>query len=182
MLPLPAITPYPCCSALTSVLAPAQIGRLQRPSQPCGSITCTRTSLPNPPSGQALTPTRTVTITANDEMKLSLTEISAKPGEVLRIRLLAVGTAPKAAMAHNFVLLNTGSNQIVFAEAAAKAVSTDYIPPALKSAVIASTILIGNGESAEIVFKVPAKKGNYPYLCSFPGHFAAGARGKLIVQ
>ena len=133
-------------------------------------------------SGQTLTPSRTVTITANDEMKLSINEITAKPGEVLRLRLLAVGTAPKATMAHNIVVLQAGSNQITFAEAAAKAVSTDYIPTALKSSIIAATILIGNGESAEIVFKVPTKAGNYPYLCSFPGHFAAGARGKIVVK
>jgi len=79
-------------------------------------------------------------------------------------------------------VLQAGSNQITFAEAAAKAVSTDYIPTALKSSIIAATILIGNGESAEIVFKVPTKAGNYPYLCSFPGHFAAGARGKIVVK
>lgn len=133
-----------------------------------------------PLSAQA--PTRTVTITANDEMKLNITEIAAKPGEVIRIRLLAVGTAPKSTMAHNFVLLNAGTNQIVFAEAAAKSVSTDYIPPALKNAILASTPLIGNGESTEVIVKVPKTPGNYPYLCTFPGHFAAGARGKLIVK
>lgn len=137
-------------------------------------------TLPLP--AQTLTPTRTVTITANDDMKFSLTEIPAKPGEVLRVRLLAVGTAPKSAMAHNFVLLNAGTNQLVFADAAAKAVTTDYIPAALKSSVLTATILIANGESAEVVFKVPTKAGNYPFLCSFPGHFAAGARGKLVVQ
>lgn len=132
------------------------------------------------PSAQ--TASRTITITAGDEMKFSLTEIKAKPGETLKIRLLAVGVAPKSAMAHNFVLLDAGSNQIAFAEAAAKAVSTDYIPAAMKNMILASTILIGNGETAELTVKVPAKPGNYPFLCSFPGHFAAGARGKLIVQ
>ncbi|MBP8273455.1 MAG: azurin, partial [Acidobacteria bacterium] len=125
---------------------------------------------------------RTITVTANDDMKFNLTEIMAKPGETLRIRLLETGTAPKSAMAHNFVILNAGTNQLVFADAAAKAVGTDYIPPALKSSVLATTILIGNGESAEVIFKVPAKAGNYPFLCSFPGHFAAGARGKIVVQ
>ena len=131
---------------------------------------------------QTLKPTRTVTVTANDEMKLNITEIPAKPGEVLRIRLLAVGTAPRATMAHNLMVLEAGTNQIAFAEAAAKSVSTDYVPLALKSSIIAQTILIGNGESAEMVFTVPLRPGNYPYLCSFPGHFAAGARGKLIVK
>lgn len=130
----------------------------------------------------AQTPSRTVTITADDAMKFNVTEITAKAGDVIRVRLVAVGTAPKSAMAHNFVLLNAGTNQIVFAEAAAKAVGTDYIPAAMKSAILASTALIANGESADVVIKVPTKPGNYPFLCSFPGHFAAGARGKLIVQ
>lgn len=133
-------------------------------------------------SAQTLKPGRTITITAGDEMKFSVTEITAKPGDVLRVRLMGIGTAPRAAMAHNFVLLNAGTNQIVFAEAAAKSADTDYIPPALKRAIIAATLLIGNGESAEVVFKAPSKPGNYPFMCSFPGHFAAGARGKLIVQ
>lgn len=115
-------------------------------------------------------------------MKFNVTEIQAKAGEKLRVRLMAIGTAPRSAMAHNFVLLQTGSNQIVFAEAAAKAVATDYIPRALKSSIVASTILVANGESADVVFTVPSKPGNYPFMCSFPGHFAAGARGKLIVQ
>lgn len=133
-------------------------------------------------SAQAPAPSRTITVTANDDMKFNLTEIIAKPGETLRIRLLAVGTAPRSAMAHNFVILNAGTNQLVFADAAAKAVGTDYIPAALKSSVLATTILIGNGESTEVIFKVPTKAGNYPFLCSFPGHFAAGARGKIVVQ
>jgi len=139
---------------------------------------CGETSL----SAQTPSPVRTITLTADDAMKFNMTEITAKAGERLRVRLLAVGTAPKSAMSHNFVLLQTGSNQIVFAEAAAKAVLTDYIPAALTGSIVASTILIGNGESAEVVFSVPAKAGNYPFLCSFPGHFAAGARGKLIVK
>ncbi len=133
-------------------------------------------------SARAFGPTRTITITASDEMKFSVTDIAARPGEVLRVRLLAIGTAPRAAMAHNFVLLKAGSNQIVFDEAAARSAGTDYIPPALTREIIASTSLIGNGESTEVVFTVPSARGNYPFLCTFPGHFAAGARGKLIVQ
>ena len=31
-------------------------------------------------------------------------------------------------------------------------------------------------------FKVPAEAGSYDYICSFPGHFAAGMRGKLVVK
>ena len=65
----------------------------------------------------------------------------AKPGETLKIRLLAVGVAPRAAMAHNFVVLEAGTNQIAFADAAAKAVATDYIPAALRNQILAATTL-----------------------------------------
>ena len=76
----------------------------------------------------------------------------------------------------------SGSNQIDFAEAAAKSPASDYIPANMKAMIVAATRLIENGQSAEVTFTVPAKAGNYPYLCTFPGHMAAGARGKLIVK
>lgn len=127
-------------------------------------------------------PTRTIIISAGDDMKFSPTEITAKPGEVIKVRLLAIGTMPMATMRHNFVLLKAGSNQIDFVEAAAKTPATDYIPASMKSMIVAQTKMIENGQSAEVIFTVPAKPGNYPYFCTFPGHMAAGARGKLIVK
>jgi azurin len=125
---------------------------------------------------------RTVIITAGDDMKFSVTEIAAKPGEVIKLRLLAIGTMPAVTMRHNVVVLKAGSNQIDFVEAAAKTPETDYIPTAMKGMIVAETKLIENGQSAEVTFTVPAKPGNYPYMCTFPGHMAAGARGKMIVK
>jgi azurin len=115
-------------------------------------------------------------------MKYSLTSIDAKPGETLRIRLTSKGTLPKIAMAHNFVLLKLGAKQLEFANAAAMARETDFIPPAMKDQVLAATGLAGPGETVEVVVKVPTAPGSYPYLCSFPGHFAAGMRGTLNVK
>ena len=133
-------------------------------------------------SVQLQTAPRLVVVLAGDDMKYSLNEITAKRGEVLRIRLTAIGAAPKAAMAHNLVILRLGSNQIAFVEAAAQAKATDYIPAAMKDQILASTILIGNGESTDIEVKVPARAGTYPFLCTFPGHFIKGARGSLVVK
>ena len=125
---------------------------------------------------------RVVVVTAGDDMKFSVTQITARPGEILKIRLNAIGTAPKAAMAHNLIVLRPGSNQIAFVEAAAQARATDFVPPALASQVLASTILIANGESAEVEVRLPKRAGTYPFLCSFPGHFANGARGSIVVK
>lgn len=125
---------------------------------------------------------RTVEIVGTDDMKFSVTTIAAKRGEQLRVRLTSKGTMPKIAMAHNFVLLKLGTSQLKFAEAAAQARATDFIPPAMKNQVIAATALAGPGETVEVTFKVPTAAGSYPYLCTFPGHFAAGMRGTLVVK
>ena len=125
---------------------------------------------------------RTVEIIGTDDMKFNVTTIPAKRGEQLRVRLISKGTLPKIAMAHNFVLLKLGTSQIKFAEAAAQARPTDFIPPDMKDQVIAATGLAGPGETVEVTFKVPSAAGQYPYLCTFPGHFAAGMRGTLVVK
>jgi azurin len=125
---------------------------------------------------------RTVELTGGDDMKYSVTSIEAKPGETLRIRLTSKGTLPKIAMAHNVVVLKLSAKQIDFANAAAMARETDFIPPAMKDQVLAATTLAGPGETVEVTFKVPAAAGSYPYLCTFPGHFAAGMRGTIVVK
>ena len=125
---------------------------------------------------------RTVEITGGDDMKYSVTSIPAKPGETLRIRLTSKGTLPKIAMAHNVVVLKAGAKQIDFANAAAMAAATGYIPPDMKDQVLAATTMAGPGETVEVTFKVPTAPGTYPYMCTFPGHFAAGMRGTIVVK
>ena len=125
---------------------------------------------------------RTVEIIGSDDMKYSVTSISAKPGETLRIRLVSKGTLPKIAMAHNVVVLKAGAKQIDFVNAASQARATDFIPPDMKDQVLGATTLAGPGETVELVIKVPAAAGSYPYVCTFPGHFAAGMRGTIVVK
>ena len=125
---------------------------------------------------------RTVEITGGDDMKYSLTSIEAKPGETLHIVLKSTGSIPKIAMAHNFVALKAGVDAAKFSQDAMTARDTDYVPAARKADILASTALAGPGETVEVTFKAPAKAGTYPYLCTFPGHFAAGMRGDLTVK
>lgn len=125
---------------------------------------------------------RVVDLTGNDQMKFNLATITARPGETLRVRLKSTGTLPKVAMGHNFVLLAKGTDAAAFANAAAMAGATQYIPAALKGKVLAMTTLVGPGETVEVTFKVPAAVGSYTYLCSFPGHFLAGMKGVLVVK
>ena len=125
---------------------------------------------------------RTVEIVGSEDMKFSMATIAAKPGEQLRIRLVAKGSMPKIAMAHNFVVLNKSAKVVDFATAAMNARATDFIPAEKKADILAHTALAGAGETVEVTFKVPAAAGEYPYLCTFPGHFQAGMKGSLVVK
>lgn len=139
---------------------------------------------PVPTSGKAADPAqmRTIDIIGNDEMKYSVTTITAKPGERLRIRMISRGTIPKIAMAHNVVVLQPGTNIDKFLTAGAPFRETDFIAPAMQNLVIAKTPFAGPGEMVQVVFTVPAKPGQYPYLCTFAGHYAAGMKGTLTVK
>ncbi len=125
---------------------------------------------------------RTVEIVGSDTMKFDLATIPAKPGETLRVVLKSVGKAPKTIMGHNFVLLKLGTDVDAFNQAAFNARATEFIPPDQKDKIIANTAIVGPGESVEVTFTVPAKAGSYDYICSFPGHFAMGMKGKLVVK
>ena len=125
---------------------------------------------------------RTVEIVGTEDMKFSMPTIAAKPGEQLRVRLVVKGSMPKIAMAHNFVLLTKGAKVVDFVTAAMNARATDFIPADKKADVVAFTALAGAGETVEVTFKVPAAAGEYPYMCSFPGHYQAGMKGSLVVK
>jgi azurin len=137
------------------------------------------------PAGPAPAP-RLVTLTAGDpvgdKMEYSRSTITAKPGERLRVRLISLGKLPATVMTHNWVLLKLGSDPKRFSDAAAMAVSTGYIPAALKGEILAQTGMVGPGDKQEVVFTAPAKPGSYPYLCTFAGHWAAGMKGTLVVK
>lgn len=133
-------------------------------------------------AGMASAAGRAIAITAGDDMKFSVTAITAKPGEELTVTLKATGSMPRVAMAHNFVLLKPGVDATAFVNAGAGASTTDFIAPANKAQVLASTKLVGNGETVEVTFKAPAKPGTYTYLCTFPGHFVSGMKGVLTVK
>jgi len=132
-----------------------------------------------PAAGQG----RLIEIGATDLMKFTVTTITAKPGEMLHVRLKGTGTQPKAAMAHNFVLLNSGVDAMAFSMDAMSASTSGYIPPAKAAQVIAHTPkMIGPGETSDVTFAAPTKPGAYTYICSFPAHFMAGMKGTLTVK
>jgi azurin len=133
-------------------------------------------------SGAPADPPRTIDIVGGDDMKFNVTTIRARAGESLRIRLASKGTMPKIVMAHNVVVLKAGTNVAKFIADGAPARATDFIPPAMKDAVIAQTPFAGPGETVQVIFAAPSKPGSYPFVCTFAGHYQSGMKGTLIVK
>lgn len=127
-------------------------------------------------------PVRTIDIVATDDMKYSVNQITAEPGEELRIRLIARGVIPKVAMAHNVVVLELETNIDALLKEGAPYRESDFIPPSMTNLVIAKTALAGPGERVQVTFNVPDAPGEYPFLCTFAGHYQAGMKGTLIVR
>lgn len=147
-----------------------------------GEATAAKKAAPAAPSAESVVNgVRTFTITGNDAMRFSVTEITAAPGEKLRLTLRNIGSMPKAAMGHNLVVLYAKADAQAYSVAAIAAKATDYLPPALADQVLAATKMLGPGESDTIEFTLPATPGVYPFVCSFPAHYLAGMKGVLRV-
>lgn len=119
-------------------------------------------------------------IESSDQMKFNQTSFTVKAGQEVQITLHNVGTLPKEAMGHNFVVLAPGTDLAAFGGEAFKAKDNDYIPATYASSIIAHTKLLGPGESDTITFTIP-EAGEYEFTCSFPGHWGT-MNGKIIVE
>lgn len=123
-----------------------------------------------------------IDISATDQMKFDVTDLTGKVGQKLTITLTNDGSLPKAAMAHNLVILKPGTDVLAFVGAASKRVADGYLPDGEQAThVIVHTKLLGPGEDDTISF-TPTAAGVYEYVCTFPAHAMAGMRGKITVQ
>lgn len=84
---------------------------------------------------------------------------------------------PKDAQPHNFILVKPGKLQEVgelsermIQSDPALAVKRNYVPSS-PEIVVNGTKLVGIGQMDLIDFTAPAVPGDYPFLCSFPGHW-----------
>ena len=124
----------------------------------------------------------TVDIEGMDTLRFSVTQINAKPGEKLTVNLTNKTSLPPAAMSHNFVLLKKDADPTAVANAGLQAKENDYIPKSMMDKIIAHTGLVAGGETKSVTFNAPKEPGEYTYICTFPGHYAAGMKGTLTVK
>jgi azurin/sugar phosphate isomerase/epimerase len=114
------------------------------------------------------TPGRALKIQTAAGLQFAQTQLTAKAGEQLSLTLENGDLIP-----HNWVLGKVGTRDKIADQADRnladpKALPLSYVPQIPE--VIASTRIANPGTSTTIHFKVPEEKGDYPYLCTFPGH------------
>jgi plastocyanin len=81
---------------------------------------------------------------------------------------------------HDWVLLKPGTEAAFVADADKSTGDTASIPPKDTDMVIAATPSCPKGKTVMVEFIAPPP-GNYPFVCSFPGH-GETMRGTLVVS
>jgi putative membrane-bound dehydrogenase-like protein len=104
-----------------------------------------------------------------EEMKFDVTEFKAIAGKTIEI----VFENPDA-MQHNIVVGKPKSTEVIGAAAdkmitAKDGAEKNYVPNIPQ--VIAATPLVNPGQTYRLRFVVPDQPGDYPYVCTFPGHW-----------
>ncbi len=104
-----------------------------------------------------------------NEMQFEQKEFTVTAGQTVHITFN--NTADNPAMSHNVVVLRTADAINAVGQAAMGAAATDYIPAARQSDIIAYTPMSAPGATVEVTFTAPGTPGDYPYICTFPGHY-----------
>lgn len=115
-------------------------------------------------------------------MQFDITRFAVPAGAGVTLNFKNIGRMPKESMGHNLAILDKSMDPNVFAAAAIRHPMTEYIPPEYADRVIATTAILGPGEEETLIFNAPSVPGDYPYVCSFPGHTPAGMKGIMVVR
>jgi plastocyanin len=102
------------------------------------------------------------------ELKYDTTRIVVKPGETVEVVF-----SNKDQMPHNVVFCKKGTDIKKVADAAvalgADGLKLNYLPK--MNEILGATPLVNQGKSFTLKFKAPKQAGEYPYVCTFPGHY-----------
>lgn len=131
--------------------------------------------------GSAVLTTSHIVIEGTDTMRFIPNQFAVKAGDEITLVFRNTGTMPKESMGHNLAVLDGTVAPNTFSAAAISHPANEYIPPQFENKVIATTVILGPGEEETLVFAAPAEPGEYPFVCSFPGHTEAGMRGVMTV-
>ncbi len=146
------------------------------------AVTQFRKSLQELPAGDQKQPTNALK-SFNSKPEGFVINIASVPGKMLFDKTTITIPAGKAItllfenrdqMAHNVVIVKPGSVEKVGKAADNMASLKDgyernFVPRLPE--VLFATPLVNAGKTFRLDFKAPAKPGEYPFICSFPGHW-----------
>ena len=124
-----------------------------------------------------------VAITSTDAMQYDTKAITVDAScKEFTVTLTHAGKLPKNVMGHNWVLSKTDDKQAIATEGMAAGLDNNYLK-AGDTRVIASTPIIGGGETTSVTFAVDKLSAGVPYtfFCSYPGHNAI-MQGSLTLK
>ena len=110
-----------------------------------------------------------------NQMKYNVPLIKAEAGTTIQI--VFSNNATMDIMKHNIVVLKSKEAIEEVGKAAINA--TNYLPESPN--IIAASEMIGPGETTNLVVQIPTEKGEYPFICTFPGHYQV-MQGKIVVN
>ena len=115
--------------------------------------------------------------TVKERMMYDVKELTVKPGKKVKLTFVNEDFMP-----HNILLVQPGKIDEIANQAlvmGAKGFETGFIPD--NKNIIWHSKLLDAGKEEVIEFTTPTKPGDYPYMCSFPGHSII-MRGMLHVK
>lgn len=115
--------------------------------------------------------------TLKAQMKYDVTEIHVNPGQKVSVTLKNEDDMP-----HNICFFQPGTDVVAAAnkqmDKPDEALKRNWIPDDPR--LLAHSKPVQPGESDMVSFTAPRKAGEYPFVCTFPGH-AAIMQGKMMV-
>jgi len=115
-----------------------------------------------------------------ERMLFDVTRFEVKSGQSIRIDFINPD-----ATAHNLVIVAPGSEEEIgqaaneMAKDPKAAQKGQFVPKSKK--VIQATRMVAPLSAESLRFVAPKKSGEYPYLCTFPGHWVI-MKGKMVVK
>ncbi len=109
-----------------------------------------------------------------EQLLFDKTSLTVKAGEKVKLTLNNT-----SGMQHNWVLVMPGTADKVASDSIAAGAAKGWL--ALGPNVLAHTKLVDPKKSDTIEFVAPTKPGDYPFVCTFPGH-AMTMKGILTVK
>ena len=160
------------------LLANSPVAGMMKPpasSLPTGSGAAPAAA-PAPASRGALAVTLGV---ISGQMKFSQSAITARPGQRVEITLDNTDDMP-----HNLVIFRRGAmadyeKELFGSLNEPNAQLRGFVPDSPN--VLVASRLLNAGESTVVSFDAPTEPGEYPFVCSFPGHWAT-MRGVLRIE